>query len=471
MLSRIPQFVLVLLSLLLGAVYALLSVKLGWNEFTMNYIDPFGKIFINLLKLIAVPLVLFSIISGVASLKDLNKLGRIGIRTFSLFVGTTLGATLIGLLMANVFNPGEHAGESLRKQNRLTYESWAKAQNKPMADGQCFSCQLSDTARPQGTDLMVENEWVQEKLAAAANTGKTSTLQPLVDAVPANLFKALADMEMLQIIFFALFFGAIMLRLSPQRFQSLDEFVNSANDVFILMVGLVMRGMPFFVFCLMAGALVSAAGTDPAKLAQLFQFLLWYSIAVVVGLVMHVVLVYGGILMIFVRKVNLFAFLKSMGKAQLTAFSTSSSAATLPVTLQCVEHNLGVSKRISSFVLPIGATVNMDGTSLYQVVAALSLAQLFQIDLSLSQQLTVVGMAVLASIGAAAIPSAGLILLIVVLDAVGLNPAWFALIIPVDRLLDMCRTVVNITGDAAVATVIANSEGELNSPDCKLATA
>jgi len=244
-------------------------------------------------------------------------------------------------------------------------------------------------------------------------------------------------------------------------------FIDGVNEVFIKMVDVVMKAMPFFVFCLLAGAIVNAAGDDPRKLSELISFLLWYSLAVILGLAFMVFIFYPSLIAMIVRKMSYSFFMKGISKAQLTAFSTSSSVATLPVTLHSVENNLGVSKRTTSFVLPIGATVNMDGTSLYQAVAVVALAQFHMVDLNLMQQLTIVFTATLASIGAAAIPSAGLVLMIIVLESVGLNPAWIALIFPVDRILDMCRTVVNVTGDAAVSTIVANSEGELSIPDQK----
>ena len=226
------------------------------------------------------------------------------------------------------------------------------------------------------------------------------------------------------------------------------------------MVWVVMKAMPVFVFALMAGQIVKAAGTDPDMFEQLLSFLLRYSLVVVLGLVFMAFVVYPALVSLIVRRMSYRDFLRGMREAQITAFSTSSSVATLPVTMDCVHKNLGVSTRTSSFVLPIGATVNMDGTSLYQAVAVVALAQFHLVDLSLGQQAVIVLTATLASIGAAAVPSAGLVLMIIVLESVGLNPAWIALIFPVDRILDMCRTVVNVTGDGAVSTIIAHTEGE-----------
>ena len=239
------------------------------------------------------------------------------------------------------------------------------------------------------------------------------------------------------------------------------NFINSINHIFLKMVEIVMKAAPYFVFALLAGVIAKMADS-PAEVLEIFKGLGSYSLTLFFGLSFMIFVFYPMIVMLFVKKISYKEFFRKIGPAQLMAFSTSSSAATLPVTMKCVENNLGVSKNISSFVLPIGATVNMDGTSILQAVAVIFMAQLHAVDLSLTQQLTIVFTATLASIGAAAVPSAGLVMMIIVLQSVGLNPAWIAIIFPVDRILDMCRTVVNVTGDATVATLIASSENELN---------
>jgi len=459
----------VIIALILGTFYALLSVNNGWNDFTLDYVDPFGKIFIKVLKLIAVPLVLFSIISGVTALKDISKLGKIGVKTLLLYVGTTMIAVSVGLLVVNALQPGEKISGELLKENRISYELWAVDNGIEMLDGTCLVCDEENASivEEKRASLASEksNDWVADKLDKAKNTKDARPLQPLVDVVPSNIVQALFDMEMLQVIFFALFFGIVLVMMPKEKSAPLVTFFDGINEVFIKMVDVVMKAMPFFVFCLLAGAIVNAAGDDPEKLSQLLSFLLWYSIAVVIGLFFMIFVFYPSFTSFIVKKMRFGFFMKGISRAQLTAFSTSSSVATLPVTLKAVENNLGVSKRTTSFVLPIGATVNMDGTSLYQAVAVVALAQFHMVDLTLMQQLTIVFTATLASIGAAAVPSAGLVLMIIVLESVGLNPAWIALIFPVDRILDMCRTVVNVTGDAAVSTIVANSEGELNIPE------
>jgi len=266
----------------------------------------------------------------------------------------------------------------------------------------------------------------------------------------------------LQIIFFAIFFGICLLFIPKEKSQPVLNIVDGFNEVFLKMVDLVMQAAPFFVFALLAGVVSKMAGNDIGKVIEIFKGLSWYSLTVLIGLFTMLLIAYPAILKTFVKKIPYLGFFKAMGPAQTLAFSTSSSAATLPVTMECVEQNLGVDKKVASFVLPIGATVNMDGTSLYQAVAVIFLAQLHMIDLTIGQQLTVVLTTTLASIGSAAVPSAGLVMLIIVLESVGLNPAWIAIIFPVDRILDMFRTVVNVTGDAVVSSIIADGEGMLN---------
>ena len=457
----------VLIGLALGVLYAWMSITFGWNDFTIDYIKPFGDIFINVLKLIAVPLVLFSIISGVSSLGDPAKLGRLGVKTVITYLLTTMTAVMVGLLLVNLFQPGARVSDDLLESNRIRYELWRDANGIEVLD----DINLLNEPRLQSkveeiTGEQVEmNDWVMDKLNKAERTKSSGPLQPLVDVVPTNIFRALADMSMLQIIFFAVFFGVVLVGMPKETASPLIRAVEALNEVFVQMVWIVMKAMPIFVFALMAGQIVNAAGSDPEMFRQLLEYLLQYSIVVVIGLAFMVFLFYPSLVALLVRKLGYRRFMSGMRDAQITAFSTSSSVATLPVTMDCVRNRIGVSERTTSFVLPIGATVNMDGTSLYQAVAVVSLAQFHMVDLSLAQQAVIVLTATLASIGAAAVPSAGLVLMIIVLESVGLNPAWIALIFPVDRILDMCRTVVNVTGDGAVSTLIANSEGELDVPE------
>ena len=451
----------VIIGLILGLIYASLSVKFNWNQFTLDYIKPFGDIFINILKLIAVPLVLFSVITGIVSLQDVKKLGKIGMKTIGLYLLTTLFAVSLGLVIVNLVKPGTMINDSLRIENRISYEIWRDQNNIQKLDDICLSCKDENQELVKKINARqenyVSNDWVADKLNKAENQKKTGPLQPLIDVVPKNIFQALADTSMIQIIFFAIFFGIALISLPKSKSEPVFKLIDGLNEVFIKMVWVVMKAMPVFVFALMAGQIVKAAGTDPDKFVELLSFLLKYSITVAVGLFMMVFIIYPTVVRLF-AKIERKKFMSGIRDAQITAFSTSSSVATLPVTMDCIQNKLKVPKSIANFVLPIGATVNMDGTSLYQAVAVIAMAQFHMIDLSIAQQAIIVLTATLASIGAAAIPSAGLVLMIIVLESVGLNPAWIAIIFPVDRILDMCRTVVNVTGDATVSTIIAKSE-------------
>ncbi len=457
----------IIIGLLLGVVWALVSSSLGWSEFTINWIAPFGTIFINLLKLIAVPLVLFSIINGVAGIGDPSSLGRMGGKTLLAYLITTLLAVALGLTLVNIIKPGALVDDESRIDNRISYELWAQEQNVEIKDGINYLQDPQFLERAGRIGELVkeqpEDATVAEKMQTANATKDAGPLQPLVDLVPQNFFNALTDNGlMLQIIFFALFFGVSLLFIDKEKAAPVNKIVDGAMEVFLKMVDFVMQASPFFVFALLAGVISKMAGDDIGKVVEIFKGLSWYSLTVFLGLVLMIFIIYPLILKLIVRSIPYRGFFKAMGLAQTTAFSTSSSAATLPVTMECVEDNLGVDKKITSFVLPIGATVNMDGTVLYQAVAVVFLAQLHMIDLTLGQQLTIVLTATLASIGSAAVPSAGLVMLIIVLGSVDLNPAWIAIIFPVDRILDMCRTVVNVTGDATVSSIIAKSEGMLH---------
>ncbi len=457
----------ILIGMVLGIIWALLSSSLGWSAFTIDWIDPFGTIFINLLKLIAVPLVLFSIIGGVANIGDPSSLGRMGGKTLLIYLLTTVMAISLGLILVNTIQPGRLIDQNSRIDNRINYEIWAASQGHEVKDGHSYlkDPKYADRVKEVSAlnSLKVQESPVDEKIEKAKSQLQVSPLQPLVDIVPDNFFYSLTNNGlMLQIIFFALFFGVCLLFIPNEKARPVLTLVDGINEVFLKMVDLVMQAAPFFVFALLAGVVSKMAGNDIGKVVEIFKGLSWYSLTVLIGLLLMIFIIYPTILKLFVKKIPYLGFFKAMGPAQTLAFSTSSSAATLPVTMECVEQNMGVDKKISSFVLPIGATVNMDGTSLYQAVAVLFLAQMHIVNLSFEQQLVVVITTTLASIGSAAVPSAGLVMLIVVLDSVGLNPAWIAIIFPVDRILDMFRTVVNVTGDATVCTIIADGENMLD---------
>lgn len=454
----------ILIAMALGVVWAIISGAMNWNGFTTDWINPFGTIFINCLKFIAVPLVLFSIISGVGGLGDPSKLGRIGFKTLGLYLITTVSAVTIGLLLVNALAPGKQSNINTKLKNRLKYEIWATDNSIEIKDGRselatADSVLIKKVRTQLDADMSSEDYQTMAKKNQEAQANKSKTpLQPLVDVVPENLILSLGDGKlMLQVIFFALFFGISLALIRGERTDNVLRFFDGMNEVFVKMVHVVMRAAPFFVFCLMAGVLAESAD-NLNELAAVFISLGYYSIVVFGGLLFMLLVFYPLLLKLFGVKIAYRDFFRGLSPAQFLAFSTSSSAATLPVTIDCVNNNLKVPEEVTDFVLPIGATVNMDGTSLYQAVAVIFLAQYHDVDLGLMQQLGIVATATLASIGAAAVPSAGLIMLMIVLDSVGLNPLWVAIVLPVDRILDMCRTVVNVTSDATVSAIVARSE-------------
>jgi proton glutamate symport protein len=410
----------IIIGMVLGVVYGLVANKLGWVDFTNSWIKPWGVIFVNLLKLIAVPLVFASLIKGVASLSDISRLSRIGGKTIAIYLLSTVISVSIGLFLVNIVNPG--------------------------ADFDKDSIQLTENSQ-SGAD---------KKIADAGNVKEAGPLQFVMDIVPTNIISASGDnSNMLQVIFFAILFGIAMVMLPSEKTVYVKGFFDGVNDIILQIVDLIMLAAPYGVFALLGGLVV-----DFGASSTLFIALAKYSLTVIAGLLMMVLVVYPLILRMF-TKVKYFDFFKAISPAQMLAFSTSSSAATLPVTMERCEDHLGVSEEISSFVLPLGATINMDGTSLYQAVAAVFIAQAFGIELDLGQQLTIVLTATLASIGAAAVPGAGMVMLVIVLGAINVPTEGLALIFGVDRILDMMRTVVNVTGDATVATIVASTEGEL----------
>ena len=410
----------IIIGMVLGVVFGLIASKMGWASFTNDWIKPWGTIFVNLLKLIAVPLVFASLIKGVASLSDISRLSRIGGKTIAIYLTSTVIAVTIGLLLVNTVNPGS----DFDKESIEVTESTKLGANKKIVD--------------------------------AANVKEDGPMQFVVDIVPTNIFSSASNnRNMLQVIFFAILFGIAMVMLPNDKTHHVKGFFDGINDIILQIVDLIMLSAPYGVFALLAGLVV-----DFGASATLFIALGKYSLTVISGLLLMILVVYPLILRLF-TKVKYLDFFKGISPAQMLAFSTSSSAATLPVTMERCEDHLGVSEEVSSFVLPLGATINMDGTSLYQAVAAVFIAQAFGIELDLSQQLTIVLTATLASIGAAAVPGAGMVMLVIVLGAIDVPTEGLALIFGVDRILDMMRTVVNVTGDATVATIVASTEGEL----------
>ncbi len=415
---------------MLGLVYGIVAAANGGGKFTADWIAPFGKIFINLLKLIAVPLVLASLITGVASLSDLRKLSRIGGKTIAIYLATTAVAVTIGLLLVNLLKPGHQVPADMRDRLQATYQV--------------------DATKGE---------------AAAEQAKQRGPLQPIIDMVPDNIFSSASNnSNMLQVVFFAILFGIGLIQVSADKARPVLAFFEGLNDVVIRLVDLIMLMAPIGVFALIADTITTVAHDNLSQVGELLGALGYYCIVVVSGLIIHTSIVYPSLLKLF-TPMPVRTFFSGIGPAQLLAFSTSSSGATLPVTMERCEEKLGVSEEVSAFVLPLGATINMDGTALYQAVAAVFIAQTLGMGLGLSAQLTIVFTAVLASIGTAAVPGAGIIMLVIILEAIQVPSAGIALILGVDRILDMCRTVTNVTGDAMVATIVAATEGQLSPPD------
>ena len=300
------------------------------------------------------------------------------------------------------------------------------------------------------------------KLEAADQIKERRPLQPIVDMVPSNFFSSASNnRNMLQVVFVAIIIGIALIQIPKNKARPVLDFMEGINDLVIKLVDNIMLMAPIGVFALIADTITSVAGDNLNNVLELLSALGFYMLAVIIGLIIQMVFTYTAVLKIF-SNMSLKKFYQGIAPAQLLAFSTSSSGATLPVTMERCEDELGVSEEVSSFVLPLGATINMDGTALYQAVAAVFIAQTLGMDLTLGAQLTIVLTAVLASIGTAAVPGAGIIMLIIILEAIGVPSAGIALILGVDRILDMMRTVTNVTGDASVAVAVASSEGQIS---------
>ena len=412
--KKIPLHWKIIIGMILGVLFGFIMSNFNevGKQFISDWIKPFGIIFINALKLIAIPLILASLIKGISDLKDISKLSKMGGVTITTYIITTVIAVSIGLAIVNVIKPGDSISEETRIELLSAYEDDA-----------------------------------DEKREVAKVAKNSGPLQPIIDIVPSNIINAATDNKnMLQIIFFSILFGISMILIPEKKSKPLKEFFDSLNEVILKIIDIIMNFAPYGVFALLATLIVEAPKWD------LLKSLLLYSITLIIGLLL-LILVYIIIVRLLLNKSPNF-FIKGILPAQLVAFSTSSSAATLPVTMDRVHNNLNVKKEVSSFVLPIGATINMDGTAVYQAIAAVFIAQTFGLDLSLTAQLGIIVTATLASIGAAAVPSAGIIVLVIVLAQAGIPEAGLALIFAVDRPLDMCRTVVNITGDATVSMLV-----------------
>ena len=415
----------IIIGLILGLLVGIVSVFFGISNTITNWVMPFGTIFVKMLKLVAVPLILVSLISGISNLRDTAKLSRIGGKTFSIYILTTVLAIVIALFLANIVQPGKAFPEEKTIELREKYASEATM-----------------------------------KINNAEKVENSGPLQMMVDVVPDNFFFAASNNKnMLQIIFFAILFGVALIMIPENKGDPVKKIFDGINEIIIKIVEIIMEYAPIGVFALLAGLIVDLAGDDPNNIIITLKPLIIYAITVLVGLATMVFIFYPSILY-FITKIGYKNFFKAIFPAQMLAFSTSSSAATLPLTMKRVEKNLNVSEEVTSFVCPLGATINMDGTSIHQAISAVFIAQAFGQDLTIADQLVIIVTATLSSIGAAAVPGAGLIMLVIVLGAVGIDPQGLALIIAIDRPLDMCRTIVNVTGDATVASIVAYTEGE-----------
>lgn len=423
----------ILIGMVLGILLGFIMLQFSWGkDFVQDWVEPIGTIFVKMLKLIAVPLIIASLIKGISDLKDISKFKSMGLKTIVTYVLTTVIAISIGLVLVNITKPGEGISESTVVQLKETYAS---------------------------------NSKIKERISEASKQKESGPLQFIVDMVPDNAIKAMGNNKMmLQVIFFTIFLGISLLLVPETEAKPLKMFFDSLNSVVLKMVDLIMLLAPIAVLSLLANVIVTTNDVD-----VLFALLRYVGV-VVAGLLLMVGF-YVIVVSLYTKKSPIW-FLKQMAPAQLLAFSTSSSAATLPVTMERVEEHIGVDKEVSSFVLPVGATINMDGTSLYQAVASVFIMQvLWPEGLNFSNQLVIVLTALMASIGSAAVPGAGMVMLVIVLDSIGfpkdLLPIGLALIFAVDRPLDMLRTTINVTGDACVSMVIAKSENKLGEPRVK----
>lgn len=428
--KKFPLHIQIIAGIILGLTFGIIAINTGLVNFTSNFIKPFGTIFVNLLKLVAVPMIVTSLIVGVTSLKDVSKLSRMGGKALGIFIATTVCAITIGVLLANVFRPGDGIPPETKAKLMASYGDAAKKNS--------------------------------ENAAALSNQ---SPLKPLVDLFPDNIINAASDnANMLQVVILAIFFGIALILIPSEKSKPVITLLDGLNDAVLKLVDLIMLMAPIGVFALIASVVTDVAGDNPNEVFGLLAGLGKYVGIVLIGLVLHVCLVYMPMIKFWAKRSPLW-FLRKMRPVQLLGFSTSSSNATLALNIDNAEKNLGIDEEVSGFVLPLGATVNMDGTSMYQAIAAIFIAQALNIDLTLGDQLMIILTATLASIGSAGVPGAGMVMLVIVLNSIGVPAAGIALIMGPDRILDMCRTIVNVTGDATVATVVAKTEGLLRDPE------
>lgn len=416
--KRIPLYVKILAGMGIGLLLGFTACALHFEGFVSDWIRPWGTIFIRLLKLVAVPLVFISLIKGVGGLKDISRLSRMGLKTIAIYIGTTVIAISVGLLMVSMIDPGKVFPREKAEEYRGRYE-----------------------------------RTVDEKKKAAEEIQDAGPLAFLVDMVPENLIQAGSDnTRMLQIIFVALLSGMAMVTVGGEKMKTLMHALDAADAVILKIIDYIMQFAPWGVLGLMASLVVDFAGNG-----EIFAALGMYAFTVILSLLLMIFLFYPSLIRLF-SSVKIKQFFRAMSPVQLLAFSTSSSAATLPLTLERTEQELKISNEVVSFVLPVGVTINMDGTSCYQAVATVFIAQVMGLDLTFSQMLVIVFMTTLSSIGTPGIPGGSIVMFVMVLSSVGIPVEGLALILGLDRPLDMLRTVVNVTGDATVACIVEEGE-------------
>ncbi len=412
--NRLPLYLKILIGMVLGILLGIVSLQAGFADGITNWVKPFGEIFMRLLKLIAIPLVLISLVKGVGNLSDIATLSRIGLKTIGIYVCTTVLAILVGLMLVGVIGPGRMVSPESAAAMQANYRTT-----------------------------------VAEQSSQAEAMAETPPLQFLVDIFPDNMVGALGNNAgMLQVIVVAILIGVATLLVGKEKAAPFLNLINSLDHIVLKLIDIIMQYAPIGVLALMAGMVADTAGN-----MELLGALGLYVLTVVLGLLLMIFLFYPFLLHFF-SKTPVRKFLTTMPPVQLLAFTTSSSAATLPLNMETVEQKLGVSQRVTSFVLPMGMTINMDGTSLYQAVAAVFIAQVMGIELTAVQILTIIITTTLSSIGTPGVPGGAIVILIMVLSSVGLPAEGLALILGLDRPLDMLRTVVNVTGDATVASIV-----------------
>jgi len=423
--KKIPLHIQILISLSLGLIFSIISIKLGiFASFTIKYIKPFGIIFLNSLKMIAIPLIIASLVLGITNVQDINKLSRIGGKTIFIYFITAIIAIIIGLIIVNILKPGNIIPKKTRNELMLLY-----------------------------SDKTEKNRFFSKKIQ------QEGPMQILVNIVPDNLFKALTNnLNLLQIVFLSIIFGVALLKIPIKNRKQIILLLEGINDVNLEIIKFIMKFAPIGVFSLISSLLIEITGKDnPDQIFEILYALLWYSFTVIFGLSIMNFLIYPLILKLF-TEVKYFDFINGIKPAQLVAFATSSSSATLPITMESVEKNLKVPEEISSFVLPLGATINMNGTCLYQSIAIVFIAQALDLNLSITAQVMIVINVAVSSIGVAGVPGVSIVTTAMILELIGIPVAGLALILAPDRILDMCRSATNITGDAVAAILVSNSE-------------